>query len=129
MPEAIMLGTATFTISAMPGTPSIQNAISMPFFGAAPFAAPGLGVIPSLIMLGFGLRWLEGRAAAAKARGEGFGDGAPPTAEALAQRGGRDAALGSNHAAAYKDVFIVAIVGAIVALALVVVLGSLGGSF
>src|SRR5215475_6499936 len=45
MPAAIALGTSTFTMSAMPGTPSIQNAIPMPFFGTTPFAAPGLGLI------------------------------------------------------------------------------------
>ena len=43
----------------------------MPFFGTTPFAAPGLGIIASLIMLGFGLWWLDraeqARAAAAKA--------------------------------------------------------------
>ena len=85
MPAAIMLGTATFTMSAMPGTPSIQNTIPMPFFGTTPFAAPGLGIIASAIMLGFGLWWLQRQEAAAKARGEGFGAGAPPTAEALAE--------------------------------------------
>ena len=52
MPAAIVLGTSTFTMSALPGTPSIQNAIPMPFFGTTPFAAPGLGIIASLIMLG-----------------------------------------------------------------------------
>ena len=41
MPAAIALGTSTFTMSALPGTPSIQNAIPMPFFGTTPFAAPG----------------------------------------------------------------------------------------
>ncbi len=84
MPAAIMLGTSTFTMSAMPGTPSIQNTIPMPFFGTTPFAAPGLGVLASLIMLGFGLWWLQREEAAAKAKGEGFGDGSPRSAEALA---------------------------------------------
>ncbi|MCI4680131.1 GntP family permease [Rhodoblastus acidophilus] len=74
MPAAIMLGTSTFTMSAMPGTPSIQNTIPMPFFGTTPFAAPGLGIIASAIMLAFGLWWLAREEAAAKARGEGFGD-------------------------------------------------------
>ncbi len=74
MPAAIALGTSTFTMSAMPGTPSIQNAIPMPFFGTTPFAAPGLGIIASLIMLGFGLWWLKLRENAARAAGEGFGD-------------------------------------------------------
>jgi H+/gluconate symporter-like permease len=77
MPAAIVLGTSTFTMSALPGTPSIQNAIPMPFFGTTPFAAPGLGVVASLIMLGFGLWWLGRVAEAARRRGEGFGEGAP----------------------------------------------------
>ena len=85
MPAAIMLGTSTFTMSAMPGTPSIQNTIPMPFFGTTPFAAPGLGILASIVMLGFGLWWLQREEAAAKARGEGFGEGAPQTAEQLAQ--------------------------------------------
>jgi H+/gluconate symporter-like permease len=84
MPATIMLGTATFTMSAMPGTPSIQNTIPMPFFGTTPFAAPGLGLLASVIMFGFGLWWLQREEAVAKARGEGFGDGAPRSAEALA---------------------------------------------
>jgi H+/gluconate symporter-like permease len=58
MPAAIALGTSTFTMSALPGTPAIQNAIPMPFFGTTPFAAPGLGIIASAVMLGFGLWWL-----------------------------------------------------------------------
>src|SRR3974390_1572670 len=78
MPAAIMPGTATFTMSAMPGTPSIQNTIPMPFFGTTPFAAPGLGVIASLIMLGFGLWWL--RRAEQRARQEGESYGTEPSA-------------------------------------------------
>src|SRR5438045_4577339 len=77
IPAAIVLGTSTFTMSALPGTPSIQNAIPMPFFGTTPFAAPGLGIIASLIMLGFGLWWLRRQEAIARKNGEGFGDGAP----------------------------------------------------
>jgi H+/gluconate symporter-like permease len=84
MPAAIVLGTSTFTMSALPGTPSIQNAIPMPFFGTTPFAAPGLGVLASLIMLGFGLWWLNRQEALARSNGEGFGDGAPMPPGALA---------------------------------------------
>ena len=74
MPAAIALGTSTFTMSALPGTPAIQNAIPMPFFGTTPFAAPGLGIIASAIMLGFGLWWLQRAEAAARRAGEGFGE-------------------------------------------------------
>jgi H+/gluconate symporter-like permease len=84
MPAAIVLGTSTFTMSALPGTPSIQNAIPMPFFGTTPFAAPGLGLLASLIMLGFGLWWLNREEAKARASGEGFGDGTPMPTERLA---------------------------------------------
>jgi H+/gluconate symporter-like permease len=78
MPAAIALGTSTFTMSMMPGTPAIQNAIPMPFFGTTPFAAPGLGVIASLITLGFGLWWLARAEARAHKAGEGYqGDAAP----------------------------------------------------
>jgi H+/gluconate symporter-like permease len=73
MPAALALGTSTFTMSALPGTPAIQNAIPMPFFGTTPFAAPGLGVIASAIMLGFGLWWLRRAEAAARRKGEGYG--------------------------------------------------------
>src|SRR4029453_16413352 len=73
MPAAIALGTSTFTMSAMPGTPAIQNTIPMPFFGTTPFAAPGLGIIASAIMLAFGLWWLGRAEASARRSGEGFG--------------------------------------------------------
>ena len=72
MPAAIALGTSTFTMSAMPGTPAIQNAIPMPFFGTNPFAAPGLGVIASAVMLGFGMWWLQMARRKAKLAGETY---------------------------------------------------------
>src|SRR6478735_2458539 len=84
MPAAIALGTSTFTMSALPGTPAIQNAIPMPFFGTTPFAAPGLGFLASLIMLGFGLWWLNRQEAIARRNGERFGDGAPMPSDRLA---------------------------------------------
>ena len=73
MPAAIALGTSTFTMSALPGTPAIQNAIPMPFFGTTAFAAPGLGIVASLVMLGFGLWWLGRAEASARRKGEGYG--------------------------------------------------------
>lgn len=80
IPGTIALGAFTFTMTALPGTPAIQNAIPMPFFGTTPFAAPGLGVIGGLIMLGFGVWWLTYRAAVAAKAGEGYGQHAddPP---------------------------------------------------
>ena len=84
MPAAIVLGTSTFTMSALPGTPSIQNAIPMPFFGTTPFAAPGLGIIAAAIMLGFGLWGLARAEAAARRAGEGYGSEALVTVDKAA---------------------------------------------
>ncbi|HHF7366768.1 TPA: GntP family permease [Legionella bozemanae] len=77
MPAAIVLGTSTFTMSSLPGTPSIQNAIPMPFLGTTPFAAPGLGIIASAVMFVFGMWWLKRTANAAKYESEQFGEGVP----------------------------------------------------
>ena len=77
MPAAIALGTSTFTMSALPGTPAIQNTIPMPFFGTTPFAAPGLGIIAAAIMLAFGLWWLKRAEGSARKSGEGYGGAEP----------------------------------------------------
>src|SRR5690242_11504604 len=84
MPAAIALGTSTFTMSAMPGTPAIQNAIPMPFFLTTPFAAPGLGIVASAIMLTFGLWWLGRAEVSARRSGEGFGGAADVAAKDVA---------------------------------------------
>jgi H+/gluconate symporter-like permease len=73
MPGALALGAFTFTMSALPGTPAIQNAIPMPFLGTTAFAAPGLGIITGLVMLVLGVAWLNRRAARARVAGEGYG--------------------------------------------------------
>lgn len=72
IPPAIALGAFTFTMTALPGTPAIQNAIPMPVFGTTLFAAPVLGVLASAIMLGFGLWWLRLVETRARAAGEGY---------------------------------------------------------
>jgi len=85
MPAAIALGTMTFTMSALPGTPAIQNAIPMPFFGTTPFAAPGLGILAAAVMLAFGLWWLGRAESAARRAGEGFGRAADVDPGAVAE--------------------------------------------
>ena len=85
IPATVALGTTTFTMSALPGTPAIQNAIPMPFFGTTPLAAPGLGIIASAIMLAFGLWWLGRAESAARRRGEGFGLATPGPVDKAAE--------------------------------------------
>lgn len=89
IPATIALGAFTFTMTALPGTPAIQNAIPMPYFGTTPFAAPGLGVIAGLVMLAIGLAWLTFRQGRARAAGEGYGtaaDGAIAPDKGLRER-------------------------------------------
>src|SRR5262249_23396070 len=74
IPAAVGLGAFTFTMSVMPGTPSVNNAVPMPYFGTTTFAAPGLGIIASIIIFAFGMWWLRRAEAAARKVGEGYGD-------------------------------------------------------
>jgi H+/gluconate symporter-like permease len=84
MPATICLGAFTFTMSALPGSPSVNNAIPMPYFGTTPFAAPGLGIIASIITVAFGLWWLGRAEAAARSAGEGYGGpGAGPAVDEM----------------------------------------------
>ena len=74
IPATIALGAFTFTMTALPGTPAIQNAIPMPHFGTTPFAAPILGIITAAVMFAMGQWWLSRQAFLAKSAGEGYGN-------------------------------------------------------
>jgi len=80
LPGAIALGSFTFTMTALPYTPSIQNAIPSPFFGTNTGAAPGLGIIGGLLMFLIGMLWLGYRSRAARRKGEGYGVHEEPAA-------------------------------------------------
>ncbi|MGP8305907.1 GntP family permease [Vibrio sp. YIC-376] len=73
IPGTIALGSFTFTMTALPGSPQIQNTIAMPFFGTTAYAAPALGLVGAGAMFGLGMLWLKRREAIARANGEGYG--------------------------------------------------------
>jgi H+/gluconate symporter-like permease len=75
IPGAIALGAFSFTMDALPGTPQIQNIIPTTFFGTDAWAAPGLGIIGSVIIFIAGIAYLESRRRAAAASSEGYGTG------------------------------------------------------
>lgn len=75
IPGSIALGSFTFTMTALPGSPQIQNLIPTKYFGTNGYAAPIVGLIAGIFMFGFGLWWLERRRKAALAAGEGYGTG------------------------------------------------------
>lgn len=82
---AIALGSFTFTMTALPGTPAIQNAIPIPYFSTNTFAAPGLGIIGALIMFSLGMLWLRSRERAARNTNEGYADNIDESLEAMGE--------------------------------------------
>ena len=74
IPGAICIGALTLTMTALPGSPAIHNAIPMPYFNTDAFAAPGLGLIASIIMLGGGMMWMNRQLRIASINNEGYGN-------------------------------------------------------
>jgi H+/gluconate symporter-like permease len=74
VPATIILGGATFTMDALPGTPQIQNIIPTTFFKTNTFAAPWLGIIGAIYVCAIGMWYLETCRKRANAKGETYGD-------------------------------------------------------
>ncbi len=72
IPGTVALGSFTFTMTAMPGTPQIQNLIPMQYFHTTPTAAPVIGIVASLIMGVGGYLYLRRREKVLLSRGERF---------------------------------------------------------
>ncbi|MBS2040738.1 GntP family permease [bacterium] len=74
IPGTIALGSFTFTMDALPGTPQIQNVIPTTFFGTDLYAAPLLGCSGALFVLVCGMWYLHRQAQRAFANREGYGE-------------------------------------------------------
>lgn len=72
IPATVALGAFTFTMTALPGTPQIQNLIPMDYFGTTPTAAPAMGIIAAVIMAVGGYLYLRWQEKKLKAKGEVF---------------------------------------------------------
>lgn len=81
IPGTIALGAFTFTMTALPGSPEIQNVIPMKYFGTDTFAAPVIGIFASIMMLSLGMIWLTKRVKSAKVNNEGYGNHSDNIAE------------------------------------------------
>ena len=69
---ALPLGAGTFTLTALPGTPSIQNVIASVALGTDLFAGFWLGLVGGAMMFASGMWYLERMRLQATARGDGF---------------------------------------------------------
>lgn len=69
---ATALGAGTFTMTAMPGTPSIHNVIAASALGTDLFAGAWIGVAASVLMMALGMAYVQREWRLARERGEGF---------------------------------------------------------
>lgn len=72
IPGAIALGSFTFTMTAIPGTPQIQNLIPMEYYNTTPLAAPIMGIAAAITMLGGGYAYLVWKEKKLTVKGEVF---------------------------------------------------------
>ncbi|MEX1228098.1 MAG: GntP family permease [Marinobacter sp.] len=69
---AVALGAGTFTMTALPGTPSIHNVIAASALGTDLFAGAFIGIVAAVVMFVLGMVYLERQWTKARANGEGY---------------------------------------------------------
>ncbi|WP_059105565.1 GntP family permease [Shouchella shacheensis] len=72
IPATVALGAFTFTMTAIPGTPQIQNLIPMDYFQTTATAAPIMGLVAALVMAVGGYFYLRYREKKLTSKGEVF---------------------------------------------------------
>lgn len=72
IPGTIALGSFTFTMTALPGSPQTQNLIPMDYFNTTPTAGPIMGLVATAFILGIGYSYLLWRQKNFIAKGEYF---------------------------------------------------------
>lgn len=70
----IMLGLGTFTMTMLPGTPSVQNVIPTKYLGTTLTAAPLIGIIGAIVATIFGLWYMKYALNKSLANNESFDD-------------------------------------------------------
>lgn len=72
IPGSIALGSFTFTMTALPGTPQIQNLIPMEYYKTTPTAGPIMGLAATIFIFGLGMTYLQWREKKLTAKGDVF---------------------------------------------------------
>ena len=73
IPGSICIGSFTFSMTCLPGSPQIQNMIPANYFGTTLYAAPMFGIVGGIIVAGSSIGWMLWRQKHLMANGEGFG--------------------------------------------------------
>jgi H+/gluconate symporter-like permease len=71
-PAVMFFGTATFTMTNLPGTPAITNLIPTTFFGTTAYAAPVIGIVSSIVIFVLGYYYFKWEHKRLLKRGIGF---------------------------------------------------------
>ncbi|WP_018296125.1 GntP family permease [Corynebacterium lubricantis] len=74
LPATSVLGSFTYAMAGLPGTPQVHNAIPTPYFGTTTFAAPVLSLIACAVTFALGYGWLRYRQSSLAGRGLGFAE-------------------------------------------------------
>ena len=72
LPAMIAFGQGTFALTALPGTPQLNNIIPTEVLGTSSTAAPVLGVIGAIVMFVLGTLYLQIMVNKSVKKGEGF---------------------------------------------------------
>ncbi|MBU8906514.1 GntP family permease [Desertibacillus haloalkaliphilus] len=87
IPATFGLGAFTFTMTALPGAPQIQNLIPMEYFNTTAAAAPIMGLSAAVFMFGLGFSYLKWREKKLVQAGETY---TPPKDEVKVENDGKD---------------------------------------
>ncbi len=66
------LGSATYALGALPGAPDVLNLTPTSYLGTTPMAAPGLGIIATIVMFALSCLYLRGSLKKSEQSGEAF---------------------------------------------------------
>ena len=72
VPIPLFMGMATFTMSLLPGTPSVQNAVPTTYLGTSLTAAPLISIIGAVVIIAYGLTYMYFMLKRSIAKGETF---------------------------------------------------------
>lgn len=89
LPAMIAMGQGTFALTALPGTPQLNNIIPTEVLGTTSTAGPVLGLIAAVLMFGFGVIYIQIQANRNAAKGIGFDESTVRPGSVVQSQGGK----------------------------------------
>jgi len=76
-PGIFVLGCWTAAMTMLPGTPQVHNIIPTRYLGTTPMAAPIVGIVAAIVVLGLGISYFSWALGRSKKAGEGYAGSDP----------------------------------------------------